>query len=209
MTPTSVAAGALGAAMCIAMAGLVAGCGSAPAPSAGPTVTVTVTAPASPAATASQSTVPVGTPTPTGPPGCATATLKAALGSGGGAAGSVYYPIIFTNTSASACTLYGYPGVSFVTASGGQVGAAAKEDPVYPRQLVTLAAGGTAHAELQITDAQNYPSATCSPVAVHRLKVYPPGQTSAIYVAITSTGCAKTSVQILEVQTVQPGNGSQ
>jgi hypothetical protein len=212
MKATSVAASAFGAAVCAAVAGLLAGCGTSSAPSAQSTVTVTVTASPTSAPASSQpaaTPTPAPTPTPTGPPGCATAGLKAALGAGGGAAGSVYYPIVFTNTSASACTLYGYPGVSFIAASGAQVGAAAREDPVYPRQLVTLAAGGSAHAELQITDAQNYPSSTCSPVAVHRLKVFPPGQTSALYVAVTTTGCAKSSVQILEVQTVQPGDGAQ
>jgi len=204
MKTSSVAARAFGAAASFAAAGLLVGCGSSPAPSAGPTVTVTVTAQAPSAPSTSQ---PAPSPTPSGPPGCATAVLKAALGPGGGAAGSVYYPVDFTNTSASACTLYGYPGVSLVTASGGQVGAAATEDPVYPRRLVTLAPGGTAHAELQVTDAHNYPPSTCSPVAVHQLKVFPPGQTTALYVAISATGCLNPSVPVLMVQTVQPGSG--
>lgn len=204
MKSTSVAARALGAAASIAAACLLAGCGSSPSPSARPTVTVTVTA-APPSASATSQPVP--TPTPSGPPGCATAVLKAALGPGGGAAGSVDYPLVFTNTSDSACTLYGYPGISFVSTSGGQVGAAATEDPVYPRRLVTLAPGMTAHAELQITDAHNYAPSTCSPVAVHRLKVFPPGQTTALYVAVIATACLKPSVPILTVQTVQPGSG--
>jgi len=202
MKSMSVAARALGACASIAAAaGMLAGCGSSPSPSAGQTVTVTVTASPQSTATTSQ---PVPSPTPSGPPACATAILKAALGRGSGAAGSVYYPIVFTNTSASACSLYGYPGVSFVTASGGQVGPAATEDPVYPRQLVTLAPGGTAHAELQILDAHNYPSSTCSPIAVHRLRVFPPGQTSAVYIAVATTACANSSVHVLSVQTVQP-----
>jgi hypothetical protein len=204
MKSVSVAARAFGAAASIAAAGMLVGCGSSASPSASKTVTVTVTA-SPPSAPASSQPVP--SPTPSGPPGCATAVLKAALGRGSGAAGSVYYPVDFTNTSASACSLYGYPGVSFVTASGGQVGAAATEDPVYPRQLVTLAPGSTAHAELQVLDAHNYPPSTCSPVAVHRLKVFPPGQTSALYVAVSATGCLNPSVPVLTVQTVQPGGG--
>jgi Protein of unknown function (DUF4232) len=195
------------AATCAAAACLLAGCGLSTT-----TVTVTVTAtPAPPVPVASPGTVspsPAATTSaPASPPGCATSALKASLGRGGAAAGSTYYPIEFTNTSGFACTMYGYPGASFVTASGAQVGAAAKEDPVYPRRLVTLAAGATAHAELQVTVAQNYPASACSPVAVHRLKVYPPGQTSALYIGLTSTGCAKSSVDILAVQTVQPGSG--
>lgn len=203
MKPTPVAAATLAAAACVAMAGLLAGCGSSGA-SAHSTVTVTVTAqtPAPPTGSASP------TPAPNGPPGCATSALKASLGPGSAAAGSSYYAIVFTNTSGSDCTLYGYPGVSFVTASGSQVGAPATEDPVYARQLISLSPGGTAHAELRIGTAQNYPSATCSPVAVSNLKVYPPGQANPLIIAVTSTGCANASVQILDVQTVQPGSGA-
>jgi Protein of unknown function (DUF4232) len=174
-------------------------CGSS-APSAHPTVTVTVTAPAGSTSSAAPSPTP-----PAGPPGCGTTALTATLGRGEGAAGSTYYPIDFTNNSGTACTLYGYPGVSFITAAGHQVGAAATESLAYPRRVVTLDPGETAHAELQIVDAHNYPSATCSPIAVHRLKVFPPGQTSPLYLSVTATACTSASVRLLSVQTVQPG----
>jgi Protein of unknown function (DUF4232) len=208
MKPSPVAIGrAIAVAVLTSAAGLVTGCGSSPSPSAHPTATITVTVPATSAPATSPA--PIQSPTPVGPPGCATAALQASLGPGSGAAGSSYYPIEFTNASGSDCTLYGYPGVSFVTASGVQVGAAATEDPTYPRQLVTLAPGETAHAEVRITDALNYSSSTCDPVAVSRLKVFPPGQTSALHISVTATGCDNASVQILSVQTVQPGSGSQ
>ncbi len=197
---------AVAAAAVAASAGLLTACGSAAGPSAHPTVTVTVTASASTAAPGAPTVTP--TPTPSGPPGCTTSSLTASLGQGSGAAGSVYYPIEFTNNGPT-CTLYGYPGVSFVSASGAQVGAAAGEDPTYPRRLVTLAQGATAHADLQITVAQNYPAATCRPVAVKRLRIFPPGQTSALYVSVAATtGCGSTAVTILHVQTVQPGSGN-
>jgi len=200
----AVAAGATAVAACVTLSGLLAACGSA-SPSARPRLTVTVTVPASSPAT---SQVPQPSPTPGGPPACSTSALSASLGQPGVAAGSSYYPIQFTNTSGSACTLYGYPGVSFVTASGSQVGAAATEDPVYPRSLVTLTPGGTAHAELQLADAANYPSSACNPVAVSQLRVFPPGQTSAVYVSLSVTACTNASVPILSVQTVQPGSGN-
>ncbi len=200
------AAGATAVAALLTLSGLLSACGSA-SPSASPTVTVTVTAPAS-SPSASPPAQPTPTPTPGSPPACSTTALSATLGQAGGAAGSTYYPIEFTNTSGSACTLYGYPGVSFVTASGGQVGAAATENPVYPRSLVTLAPGATVHAELQVATAANYPSSECNPVAVHRIRVYPPGQTSALFVALTTTACANPAVPLLSVQTVQPGSGN-
>jgi hypothetical protein len=183
-------------------AGLIAGCGSSSSPSAQPTatVTVTVTAPAAPATSPAP---------PAGPASCPTTALTASLGPGNGAAGSSYYPIEFTNASGATCSLYGYPGVSFVTASGIQVGAAAAEDPTFPRMLVTLTPGSTVHAELRITDAQNYPPSTCDPVTAHQLRIFPPGQTSALYIGMTAMGCSNTSVQILSVRTVQPGSGSE
>ena len=177
-------------------AGLLAGCGSSSSPSSHPTATVTVTVPA-------PSTQPA---TPVGPAGCATTALTAWMGPGSGAAGSSYYPIEFTNSSDVTCSLYGYPGVSVVTASGAQVGMAAVEDPTYPRQLVMLAPGSTVHAELRVTDAQNYPPSTCQPATVNRLRIFPPGQTSPLYISFTAMACTSTSVPILSVQTVQPGN---
>jgi hypothetical protein len=136
-----------------------------------------------------------------------TSALAASIGPGSGAAGSTYYPIEFTNTSSAPCTLYGYPGASFVAASGGQLGAAATEDPTYPRQLVTLTPGAAAHAELRVTDALNYPSPACQVLTAHRLRVFPPGQASPLYLTLNARACAITSVQILSVQTVQPGTG--
>jgi hypothetical protein len=224
MKPTALPVRIATMAVLATVAGLAAGCGSGPDPSAGPaaTATVTVTVPAaadpvtSPAAspalptsapTAPASAAPSVSPAPSGLPGCATGALAISLGSGTGAAGSSYYPIKFTNSSASACTLYGYPGVSFVTASGVQVGAAATRDPASPRQLVRLAPGGTAHADLRIVSAGNYPSSSCDQVGVRRLKVFPPGQTSAVYLSVTATACRNHSVQILSVRTTLPGPG--
>ena len=43
---------------------------------------------------------------------CRTIKLSVALGKGNGTAGSVYVPLLFRNRGSSACTLYGYPGVS-------------------------------------------------------------------------------------------------
>jgi Protein of unknown function (DUF4232) len=191
-------------------AGLPAGCGTSAAPSARPTVTITVTGtPASSPAASPAPVPPSQSSPPSGPPGCTTAGLTAAIGPGNAAAGSSYYPIRFTNKGASACSLYGYPGVSFISAAGQQIGAAATEDPTFPRRVVTLAAGATAHAEIRVADAQNFPASDCHPVAVHRLRIYPPGQTAALNIGLTSMGCTSTKAQILGVQTVQPGSTGQ
>lgn len=107
------------------------------------------------------------------------------------AAGSVYYPINFTNTGAAACTLFGYPGVSFVTGrSGSEIGAPATRNHGVPSVTVTLQPGGHAHASLQVVDAGNYSASYCHPVTAHLLRVYPPNQTAAGYAPFTVRVCS-------------------
>jgi len=114
----------------------------------------------------------------------------------------------FTNTGASTCTLFGYPGVSLVKGPPyTQIGLAAKRSTTTPKKLVTLAPGATANALLQIVDALNYPSATCGPTKATALKIYPPNQTEPVYLPNTSSGCAK-PVQIMYIGAVRPGSGS-
>jgi len=145
---------------------------------------------------------------PAGPAACPTSSLQVKQGVAQGYAGGVYQVIVFTNTSGSPCTLYGYPGVSLVSGPPYmQIGLAAKRSTSTPRKLVTLAPGATAHALLQIVDALNYPSASCGPAKATALKVYPPNQTVPVYLPNTSNGCTK-PVQILYIGAVRPGSGS-
>jgi len=145
---------------------------------------------------------------PAGPPACPTSSLQVKLGVGQGYAGGVYVVIDFTNTGASTCSLFGYPGVSLVKGPPyTQIGLAAKRSTTTPKKLVTLSPGATANALLQIVDALNYPSATCGPTKATALKIYPPNQTEPVYLPNTSSGCAK-PVQIMYIGAVRPGSGS-
>jgi Protein of unknown function (DUF4232) len=138
---------------------------------------------------------------------CATSALHVTQGPPSGYAGGVYQAIIFTNASGVPCTLYGYPGVSLVSAPPyTQIGLAAKRSSTVPVKLITLAPGGTANAQLQIVDALNYPPSTCSPVKAAYLRVYPPNQTVPVYLANTSQVCSK-PVQTLFISAVQAGSG--
>ncbi len=123
----------IAAAAFAATAALVAACGSSGSKAASPAATVTVTAtPSASTSAPASSPAPTPAPTPPGPPPCATSALRASVptGQGNGAAGSSYYPIVFTNVSGASCTLYGYPGVSFVTGVGGsQIGIPAAWSP--------------------------------------------------------------------------------
>jgi hypothetical protein len=213
MTSTpGIASRALAGALLACCATLAAACSastgtSSSTPSSTPTATATATPVSSPSATPATS-APATTPTVAGPASCPTRSLGVKAGLSQGTAGSVYQVIDFTNISNVSCTLYGYPGISFASTgtSGGQIGLAAKENPTPPRELVTLAPGATANALLRIVEAGNFSPATCGMVTAHWLVIYPPNQTTPVYLSYTSPTCSK-QVQILFVNVVQPGSG--
>ena len=107
---------AVAVAAALAAAGLLTACGSAHAPqqaASSASGSRTQEADSAPSPNTGQSTLP-GTGSLTV---CPSGTLKVALDTSqaGGAAGSAYYPVDFTNTSDAPCAMYGYPGLSFVT----------------------------------------------------------------------------------------------
>jgi Protein of unknown function (DUF4232) len=191
-----------------AAAGLLTGCGSVQAPSGTASGHQTQQAGAGSSPSAARSTVPgLG-----GLTVCQSAALKVTVDTSqaGGAAGSVYYPVNFTNTSGEPCGLYGYPRMSFVTAGGSagqQIGAAAQRDPAFGDLSVRLPADGVAHAWLQVAQAGNYPASTCQPMTAHWLRVFPPGDTAATYVGVSFGACASASAQLLTVTPVRSGQG--
>jgi hypothetical protein len=206
---------ALTAAFAVAAAGLLTACGSAGAPAAISSPPAASGTAASHRGTGSSSPTPAVPSTVPGLGGlavCRSATLKVTVDTSqaGGTAGSIYYPVNFTNTSDAPCGLYGYPGMSFVTAAGSagqQIGAAAQRDPAYRDLSVRLAADGVAHAWLQVAQAGNYPASACQPVTAHWLRVFPPGDTAASYVNVAFNACASSSTPLLTVTPVRSGQG--
>ena len=202
---------ALGVAALLGIALLVAACGS----SSSSSPPSSATSPSTPAAPSTPATSPA---TPTPPPSAAVAScassglkIKVDTSQSGAAAGSVYVPIDFTNITGSTCTLFGYPGVSFVTSpSGSQLGRAATRNPP-TATLVTLAPGGLAHAVLRVADAGNYSPSACVPVTAHWVRVYPPNQFNAIYARYKTQVCsARLPASIgrqVSVYVVRPGPG--
>ncbi|HEX4033817.1 MAG TPA: DUF4232 domain-containing protein [Solirubrobacteraceae bacterium] len=139
---------------------------------------------------------------------CSSASLVVWLDTqGSGAAGSSFYDLQFTNLSARACRLSGYPGVSAVNLRGRQVGHAASRDPQQPARTVTLAAGASAHTVLRIVDAGNFPRSRCGPVTAAGLRVYPPGQTASKLIPYPFAACARDSATVLTVEALQKGLG--
>ncbi len=198
--------GKMGVLVAAGVVALAAGCSSSHN-AAGPTTSSTAVPPASsvtvaPATTVAPTTSSTAAASTTtvasGPQPCPTAALTAALGSPNGAAGTVYYDLVLTNKGSATCTLTGYPGVSFVTGSSGtQVGAAATRTPGTAAP-VTLSPGQSAAAPLGIVVASNY-GPSCQITAVNGLRVYPPGQTAALFVAHSGEGCANSSDVVLHI----------
>lgn len=194
----------------IAACGFLAACGSTAAPGAAPAPSKASTPGSGSAGSTSVSATPAATSTsaaPTGSSGCLSSGLQAELGASQGTAGTIYQVIVLTNTSASNCTLYGYPGVSFVTSQGGsQVGAPATKNPaVQPTQL-TLAPGGKANVLLAVHDAGAYPD--CRMTSVDWLRIYPPGDYGSLYVQYKAQTCANIHNSILTVTAASAGAGS-
>jgi len=170
-----------------------------PAVTAGPSSTAPASAPSS-------------APAAGGVAVCQSASLAITVNDGqaSGAAGSTYYPLDFTNTSSAPCQMYGFPGVSFVTAATGtglQIGAAAQRSQAFAKVAVGLAPGGTAHAWLKVAVAGNYPATSCHPVTAHWLRIYPPGETAAGYLGHTFDACSSASAPLLTVLPVRSGQG--
>ena len=221
---SAVLTGTAGLVMVVA-ATAVAGCGSQAASSLSSSPSATSGSSGSNGVAASSSSASASAPAPTGhassaavnpnaaaaggPPGCATRDLKATVGVAQGAAGSVYQVIDFTNIGTASCSLYGYPGIALAGGSPvTQIGMAASRSPQAGPALVTLKPGDVANTLLRITQAQNYPTSKCSPMASTYLQIYPPNQTTPIYLGYKSTGCSATGVNLLTVSVVQSGAGS-
>jgi hypothetical protein len=194
------------------VAALAAACGSA-SPSAAPATTTEASPAASAstgaASTAASSPTPAASPEVAGAAACPTRSLAAKVGVSQGTAGSVYTVIDFTNIGNVTCTLYGYPGVSLAAGKPvTQVGQAATESKATARTLVTLKPGAVANALLQVVDAGNYPPATCGLTNATYLQIYPPNQTTPIYLAFKTQACTSKTVHILTISVAMPGSGS-
>ena len=139
-----------------------------------PPATTTTTTTVSPTTT----TVPTSSAPPTT---CQTANLALTLGPQIGSAGHFNYELQFRNVGTVACTMTGFPGVSFLDASNAQVGVPAQRNPL-GYSTVTIAPGALGYAHLAVVDTsvQNCPATTAQ-----AMRVYPPNETVPITIAVT------------------------
>lgn len=185
---TLLAAGALAAGCSTSSGGSGTSSSSSPANSPTPASASSAgrsTGGASPAASGSTA------PASTGVTACTSAHLEASVGGGTGeGASNNHTGLNLRNVGPASCTLYGYPGVSWVAgADGHQVGDAASRgaDPTgSSEKTVTLAPGAVASAPLDIVQAAAIPKSQCKPVPVRGLRVYPPGEKAALFISVPS-----------------------
>lgn len=145
-------------------------------------------------------------PPPAIAPLCATSALSVWVDpdQSSGAAGTIAYPLEFTNHGPRACTLRGYPGVSATTLGGRQLGDAASRQPVFPATPVVIPAGGTAHADLYWHDAEVFTSG-CKPAAASLIKVYPPNSKTARVGFFSLQACTVKNHGYLSVSVIRGG----
>jgi len=144
-------------------------------------------------------------------PACAAADLGVwvAVSQSDGAAGSIFYPLQFTNLSRHACAMRGFPGVSAIDRNGHQLGSPAGWDHTRPVRTVVLAAGATAHTVLRYGDVEVATAPGCHPVSsMFELRVYPPNQRQATFAAFSTEACSHTGPVYLDVTPLQAGVGT-
>jgi len=143
------------------------------------------------------------------PAACTPASLRVTAAYIQGATQHAIYDLRFINMSPTACTLTGYPAVALVTAgnsSGRQIGSPhplIMQSPG-PVKTVTLAPGQRALALLGVAETVLFTSASCNPVLVHWLRVYPPHLHHAVYLPVNALTCSSSSDQVLEIGPVYP-----
>ena len=148
---------------------------------------------------------------PAAVPACTAANLGAwvAVDQGNGAAGSIYYPLQFTNLSRHACAMRGFPGVSAIDRNGHQLGSPARWAARVPARTVVLAPGATAHTILQYSDVEVTTAPGCHPVfSTFELRIYPPGQYGATHAFFGLEACSHAGPIYMSVEPILPGVGT-
>lgn len=123
---------------------------------------------------------------------CRSSDLAMSRGASNGAAGTVYYALVFRNTSSSACVVTGIPTVRAMRSSsaGDYVGPPARAVAAAGYGLpIGLAPGASASVAFGVAQTGNWPSATCGPVPAVAIAVTLSGARGVI--ALKFSTCTK------------------
>ena len=85
--------------------------------------------------------------------------------------------------------------------TGGQVGAPASRN-LSMLHVITLANGGTAKAQLQVTQAGNYTPSSCLAKTAAGLRVYAPNQTASTVIPYPILVCSKAGKVTMSISKV-------
>jgi hypothetical protein len=99
--------------------------------------------------------------------------------------------------------------VSFLTSGGVQINNPAQRSSAQGGPtLVSVAPGGTSHADVLLVNVENYGgSPNCQPTTSARIKVYPPDEFGAIYAPTAQRLCEVKGTGTPVVYPVRSGSG--
>ena len=168
-----------------------------------PTTTTTTSQPTT-TTTTSQPTTTTSTTT-AGTTTCSVSQLKVTTGPSNGAAGTIYNAMILTNTSATTCTLQGYPGMQLLNAQGQKLptnvvrGGLSFQDPAANQSpsLVTLASQQAAQYDWSYSDVPVGNQQTC-PMASSVL-VTPPNDFTSATISLQVPSCGSGTLHVSPV----------
>jgi len=114
--------------------------------------------------------------------------------------------VIFTNTGSTACSLTGYPRVSFALSPGTQeIGQEALPDPSSLVAAIAIDPAEQAHAVLIVTNTDRVTQ--CEPQDVDGFSIYPPVPSQAVFVEASGfQSCGDAGGPQLSIGAVQSGD---
>lgn len=120
---------------------------------------------------------------------CGTDQLTARASQASGAGGHLAVVVVFTNGSATACTMEGYPTAWFVDASGKELGTTSIDEQGIPAPAVVPLRPGAQASTTVWYDNPAVPFPPCRTTTAAGIRVLPPGQSSSLTVTIVVTIC--------------------
>jgi hypothetical protein len=135
---------------------------------------------------------------------CTHEDLKVKAGEGNAAMGGVREtPFIFTNVSASACTLEGYPGLELLSEKGALVKRATKQKSDAAIAAVTIGPGQTAWFNLDYNAGGAGHMGKPCPV-YRKVKITAPGVTQPFVLRAEIQTCARTDFSVTAISSGAP-----
>jgi hypothetical protein len=124
------------------------------------------------------------------PKSCAPSQITVTRGTPNGAAGTIYYPIVFTNTGPT-CTIFGAPAIQPVAGKARyRVGPPARNLSMGLMPAIhTLKSGRSVAADVGFGENSNYPVARCKPKRVSGVLVTLGSFVSRRFVALGQSVC--------------------